>query len=125
MKGPIEWLYDIRAKCIEIAAGIAQDVGTPGTGAEYNPPTGGVGQNGYLSGIYRHIKGTLPTRRVIYDTTGVYPFDPDSCSEVITYNGDNTIATDTYTDPVTGYKFRQTMTYTGGLLTSVSGWVKL
>lgn len=125
MKGPIEWLFDIRAKVVEIAANISTQTGSQGTGADYNPPTGGTGQTGYLSGIYKHIKGVVLTRRAVYDTTGAFTFDPDSCSEVITYNGDNTIATDTYTDPVTTYQFRQTYTYTGGLLTSVSGWVKL
>ena len=125
MKGPIEWLFDIRAKCIEIAASVVQQIGAQGTGADYNPPTGGTGQIGYLSGIYRQINKPLLTRRVVYDTTGVYAFDPDSCSEVITYNGDNTLNTDTYTDPVTGYHFRQTYSYTGGLLTGVTGWVKV
>lgn len=124
MKGPIEWLFDIRAKCIEIATNTLQTAGTQGTGAEYNPPPGGVGNVGYLSGIYKVMKAGLPTRRVVYDTTGVFPFDPDSCTEVLTYNGDGTLATDTYTDPVTGYAFRQTYTYTAGQLTSVSGWVK-
>jgi len=60
----------------------------------------------------------------MFDTTGQYVFIPDCCSEVLTYNGDNTLATDTYTDPITGNIFRKTYTYTAGLLTSVSGWVK-
>lgn len=69
--------------------------------------------------------GTLTVETVLYDTTGVYRFNPDSCSEVLVYNGDNTLNTDTYTEPVTGYKYRQTYTYSGGLLVGVSGWVKI
>lgn len=71
------------------------------------------------------VNGTLSTQTVLYDTTGVYRFNPDSCSEVLTYNVDGTVNTDTYTDPLTGYQFRQTYGYTTGFLTSVSGWVKL
>lgn len=79
----------------------------------------------WLFDIHQSLQTRINMRRVVMDTTGVYAFDPESCSEVLTYNGDDTLATDTYTDPVTGYQFRQTYTYSAGNLTAVSGWVKL
>lgn len=60
----------------------------------------------------------------ISDATGQYTFNPDVCSTVNTYNADNTLATSTVTDPVTGMSFKQTYTYTAGNLTAVSAWVK-
>lgn len=70
--------------------------------------------------------GLVSNAKLVYtDTTGVYKFCPDNCSEDLTYNADSAPITDTYTDPITGYQFRQTLTYTAGLLTHVSGWVKL
>ena len=48
--------------------------------------------------------------------------DLDSAPTTITYNGDNTIATSTVT--WAGKTYTQTYTYTSGLLTSSSGWVK-
>ncbi len=41
-------------------AAVANGVGAQGTGSTFSPPTGGFGQLGYLSGIYKAITGTLP-----------------------------------------------------------------
>ena len=46
----------------------------------------------------------------------------DSAPTTITYNADNTIATSTIV--WAGKTYTQTYTYTSGLLTSVSGWIK-
>ena len=60
----------------------------------------------------------------LYDTTGLYQFNPDCCSMVATYNGDNTVNTVTLADPVSGHSFMQAYTYSGGNLTGATGWVK-
>lgn len=60
----------------------------------------------------------------LFDTTGAWQFNPDCCSMTATYNGDNTVATVTLSDPVSGKSFLQTYTYSGGNLTGATGWVK-
>lgn len=59
-----------------------------------------------------------------FDTTGQWQFNPDVCSGTVSNNADGTPAYLQLTDPVSGLVFRQTYTYTTGLLTSYTGWVK-
>lgn len=66
------------------------------------------------------------TRNVYVDTTGVYFIFPDDTPNAMTWGGPGG-GLDTVTigpDPQ-GFSYRQTYTYTGAVVTSVSGWVKL
>lgn len=47
---------------------------------------------------------------------------PDEYAHVLTYNADSTLATDSFTDGVNTWT--QTYTYTGGLVTGISKWVR-
>lgn len=55
------------------------------------------------------------------DSTGA-PVVPDSYAQSLTYNGDNTVATISFTDGANTWT--KTFTYTNGNLTGVSVWVK-
>lgn len=48
--------------------------------------------------------------------------NPDDFAQTLTYNGDNTLATMSFTDGTNTWT--QTFTYTTGNLTGVSKWVK-
>lgn len=55
------------------------------------------------------------------DSTGDVVY-PDNFAHVLTYNGDNTLATDAFTDGTNTWTM--TFTYTSGNLTGISKWVK-
>lgn len=55
------------------------------------------------------------------DTAG-NGINPDAYAQILTYNGDGTVATISFTDGTNTWT--QTFTYTAGLLTGVSRWVK-
>jgi hypothetical protein len=61
---------------------------------------------------------------VVTDSTGKWTVNEDSWAHAYTYNGSNQMVTDTVVDPINGYTFVRTYTYTGGNLTNDSGWVK-
>jgi len=50
--------------------------------------------------------------------------NPSECVESFTYNVDGTVATATLTDRE-GRNWRQTFTYTDGLITNITPWVKV
>lgn len=120
MKGPLEYLFDIATK----VASLADSAGRQGTGAAYNPPTGGTGQIGYLSGVLKALGGTLVVRNLIRDSTGAYQFCPDECSDESNYDASGAMLTYTLID-LDGNRFTKTFTYDGnGRQTASSKWVK-
>ena len=56
-----------------------------------------------------------------YDNLGA-PINPDAYAQTLSYNGDGTLNTTTFTNGVNTWT--QTMSYTSGKLTGVSGWVR-
>lgn len=54
--------------------------------------------------------------------SGGQQFDPDSLAQTFAYNGDGTLNYIQATDGVSTW--RQTYTYTAGVLTGVSAWVR-
>jgi len=57
----------------------------------------------------------------VLDTKGK-PIDPESWPQTLDWNADGTL---NYVEATSGVDtWRQTMTYTNGKLTNVSGWVK-
>ena len=58
---------------------------------------------------------------IVVDSSGE-PIVPDSYAQTITYNGDDTVNTISFTDGVNIWT--QTFSYTSGLVTGISTWVK-
>lgn len=57
----------------------------------------------------------------VLDSAGV-AINPDNYAQTLAYNGDGLLETVSFTDGVNTWT--QTLTYTGGLLTGVSTWVR-
>lgn len=61
----------------------------------------------------------------VRDVTGGYRFDPDSLAMAAAYAGPNgAVSTITVGPDDFGFSYRQTYTYTGNDVASISGWVK-
>lgn len=74
------------------------------------------------AGIKRHVLvGSNGSLFVTVASDGV-AFDPDNYAQTYSYNADGTLNYIAVT--VSGKTYRQTMTYTSGVLTGVSNWVK-
>ena len=73
-------------------------------------------------GAHAEVVASIPHQ---VDSTGAYPFNPDSLPKAYTWNADGTVATITYGPDANGNSFRETYTYTNGTLTSTSAPVKL
>lgn len=66
----------------------------------------------------------LSNNKPVKDSTGIYSFDPASLPATYTYAGpDGKLDTVTVGPDSNGDSFRQTMTFTGSNVTSVSAWV--
>jgi hypothetical protein len=62
------------------------------------------------------------TETVLIDSAGM-AIRPSDFAHTFTYNGDGTLATDSFVD-ADGHARTQTFTYTGGKLTGISAWVR-
>jgi len=86
---------------------------TPSTLTEGQFTSGSVDSTGALR--------TTTVGTATVDSTGATIY-PDNYAHILTYNGDSTLATDSFTDGVNTWT--QTLSYTSGNLTSYSKWVK-
>jgi hypothetical protein len=93
--------------------------GTQGTGSSYNPPTGGSGVFGWLSGIYKEIKAGISVSYVIASDGVLLPAD-----SLETTIAGSTATAITYTVTYLTFTYVKTFTYKAGSVSSISQWVK-
>ncbi|WP_438979536.1 hypothetical protein [Polynucleobacter sp.] len=105
----------------ETASSAKQDElqGTQGTGSSYDPPTGGSGVFGWLSGIYKEIKAGISVSYVIASDGVLLPAD-----SLATTIAGSTATAITYTVTYLTFTYVKTFTYTAGSVSSISQWVK-
>jgi hypothetical protein len=73
-----------------------------------------------IGNFVRTSSGTL------VDSTGAFYFNPGILPKTMTYNGPGGVLdTTTYGPDSNGNSFKQTNTFTGANITSVSAWVKV
>jgi hypothetical protein len=61
----------------------------------------------------------------IHDSTGGYTLNTDSLPQTMTYGGPGgSVDTITAGPDAQGFRYKQTLTYTGNNVTSISAWVK-
>lgn len=138
--GLYDQIYAIYQKIVggETASSAKQDElrGNQGTGASYDPPTGGSGSFGWLSGIYKEIVSGIKLKIDGSDVSANNPLPTASSGCVIASNGvnvpvDSLQQTLAYTDGAVAsisvtylaVVYVQTYTYTAGNITSISQWV--
>lgn len=62
----------------------------------------------------------------VFESTGNYDFNPEELPHTLTYAGPGgAVDTVTVGPDRRGFSYRQTFTYTGSNITSISAWVKV